>query len=229
MKKTTVFFYPVQAKEQVLSEETFHTVLRTRHGRRIYLALELNEERDAYIVRECEYVDRARFVTPNKRIIREIPEELLSQVLLAELDCCVGKCYIGEESYRFGSPITKEQLLCRARWEERPYILLLLRTGNGLYTCFKNRHRRAISLHVQLGADGDDKQAVIIDCRYCDERSKRASRMRTPHGLVTISFEYSLNTLLEIVNRELEGGFSGIATADDFQLPNLDRPFCGRI
>jgi hypothetical protein len=230
MKKTTVFFYPVQAEEQqVLLEDKFHTILRTRHGRRIYLALELNEEGDAYIVRECEYVDRTRFVTPHKLVTREISEELLPQVLRTELDCCVGKCFIGEESYHFCDPITKEQLLRHARWEERPYILLFLRMGNSLYTCFKNRHRRAISLHVKLECDGDDKRAVILDCLYCDARSKRAGRMRTPHGLVTISFDYSLDTLLEIVNREFEGGFSGIMTADDFQFPDLDRPFCGRI
>jgi hypothetical protein len=53
--------------------------------------------------------------------------------------------------------------------------------------------------------------------------------MHIPHGLVTISFDYSLDNLLEIINQELEGGFSGIMTADDFQVPELDRPFCGRI
>ena len=157
---------------------------------------------------------------------RVIPEDMLSQVLITELDCCVGKCFIGEESY---APITKEELLRHARWEERPYILLFLRTGHGLYTCFKNRHRRAISLHVKLESEGDDQRAVIINCCYCDERGKRAGRMHIPHGLVTISFDYSLDNLLEIVNRELEGGFSGIITADDFQFPELDRPFCGRI
>ena len=230
MKKTCVCFYPLQDPAcQSTLKYHFHTVLRTRHGRRIYLALELNEGRDAYIVQECEYVDRTRFVTPHKLVTREISEELLPQVLRTELDCCVGKCFIGEESYRFGSPITKEQLIRHARWEERPYILLILRTGNGLHTCFKNRHRRAISLDVKLEPDGEDQRAVIVDCRYCDERGKRASRLRTPHGLVTISFKYNLDTLLEIVNRELEGGFNGIVTADDFQFPDLDRPFCGRI
>ena len=146
-----------------------------------------------------------------------------------ELDCCVGKCFVGEESYHFCDPITKEQLLRHTRWEERPYILLFLRMSNGLYTCFKNRHRRSISLHVRLEPDGDNQRAVIIDCCYCDERGKRAGQKYTPHGLVTISFDYSLDNLLEIVNRELEGGFSGIITADDFQFPDLDRPFCGRI
>lgn len=230
MKKTQIFFFPVQEGNRTFPKEgLFHTILRTRHGRRIYLALELNEEGDAYVVRECEYVDRARFVTPHKLVTREISEELLPQVLRTELDCCVGKCFIGEESYHFCDPITKEQLLRHARWEERPYILLFLRTGNGLYTCFKNRHRRSISLHVKLEPDGDNQRAVIIDCRYCDARGKRAGRMYTPHGLVTISFDYSLDNLLEIVNRELEGGFSGVVTADDFQFPDLDRPFCGRI
>ena len=231
MKKTQIYFFPVQEGNRTFPKEgLFHTVLRTRHGRRIYLMLEQAEFGKAFIVRECEYVDRARFVTPNKLVTREIPEEMLSQVLMTQLDCCcAGDCIIGEESYHFCDPITKEQLLRHARWEERPYILLFLRMGNSLYTCFKNRHRRAISLHVKLECDGDDKRAVILDCHYCDARSKRAGRMRAPHGLVTISFDYSLDTLLEIVNRELEGGFSGIMTADDFQFPDLDRPFCGRI
>jgi hypothetical protein len=229
MKKTQIFFFPVQEGNRTFPKEgLFHTILRTRHGRRIYLALELNEEGDAYIVRECEYVDRARFVTPHKLVTREISEELLPQVLRTELDCCVGKCFIGEESYHFCDPITKEQLLRHARWEERPYILLFLRTGNGLYTCFKNRHRRTICLEVNVNPELTGR-AVITKCCYCDPRAERSGRTVTPRGLVTISFDYCLDGLLKIVNAELEGGFSAVVTADDYQMPDMDRPFCGRI
>ena len=229
MKKTKINFFPVQEENRIIpTEGLFHTVLRTRHGRRVYLLLEQTKAGDAYTVRECEYVDRARFAVPHKLMTREIPERILSDVLRNELDCCASECSIGNEVYRLGNAITKEELLAHARWEERLYLLIFLRIGDCLFTCFKNRHRRAISLWVKPGADGDEK-AVITRCYYCDIRGTRADRPRTPHGLVTIAFDYNLNNLLEIVNRELEGGFSGIVTANDFEMPSIDHPFCGRI
>lgn len=216
MKKKKLVFYSMETE----NERLFHTVLRTRHGRRVYLALELIEARNVYIVRECVYVDRVRIATPHKVVTREIPAALLEQVLMTELDCSAGVCTIIE-----GTFATKKQLIEKVKEAERPYILLLVPMGEGLYTCFKNRHRRAISLHVKL----NNGSATIDDCHYCDARGRRTGRQYTPQGLLTISFSFSMEALLKIVNDELEGGFSGVIIADDYRLPSLDSPFCGRI
>ena len=229
MKKTKIFFYPVQEGDICLfGDGRFHTVLRSRHGRRIYLALDLAEDEDTCMIRECMYVDREREVCPRRLETRLFSVSVLSQVLMRELDCCTGDYILGDNSYHFCDPITKDELIARARWEERPYVLILLRMGNRLYTCFKNRHRRAICLEVTVNPELTGR-AVITKCCYCDQRARRSGRSVTPRGLTTISFDYSLENLLAMINTELEGGFSAAVTADEYQLPDLWHPFCGRI
>ena len=229
MKKTKIFFYPVQEGDICLfGDGRFHTVLRSRHGRRIYLALDLAEDEDTCMIRECVYVDREREVCPRRLETRLFSVSVLSQVLMRELDCCTGDYILGDDSYHFCDPITKDELIARARWEERPYVLIFLRMGNRLYTCFKNRHRRTIYLEVNVNPELTER-AVITKCCYCDPRAERSEKTVTPRGLVTISFDYSLGSLLKIVNAELEGGFSAVVTADDYQMPDMGRPFCGRI
>ena len=73
-----------------------------------------------------------------------------------------------------------------------------------------------------------DGRAVIAACQYCDARSKRSSKEVTPYGLVSIAFPFSLERVLEIVNTELEGGFTHILIAEEYTV-SPDRPICGSI
>jgi hypothetical protein len=229
MKKTRIFFYPVQTEADFCpGDGQFHTVFRTRHGRRIYLALDLAEDEDTCMIRECVYVDREREASPRKLTTRLFSVSELSKVLKRELDCCVGDFILGDDSYHYLDAITKEELIEQTAGEERPYVLIFLRMGTRLYTCFKNRHRRAVCLEVNVHPELTGR-AVITKCCYCDPRAERSGREVTPRGLVTISFPYSPENLLKIVNTELEGGFSAAVIADDYQLTDIRHPFCGRI
>jgi hypothetical protein len=45
---------------------------------------------------------------------------------------------------------------------------------------------------------------------------------------VSIAFPFSLERVLEIVNTDLEGGFTHILIADEYTV-SLNRPICGSI
>ena len=102
---------------------------------------------------------------------------------------------------------------------EKKRILLLIREGDVLRTVFKNNSHRTIFLELKVEGD----RGLIARCEYRDSRSAVMV-----FGLKTIYFDFSLPALLEIVNTELEGGFTDIAVTEEHTLI-LDRPICGRI
>ena len=195
-----------------------HTIFTTQHGRRIYLALHINAGNECAIL-DCHYIDRTSTYRPKKLTTLHFPVSALLDMIRAELD----KDFVSYE-IRKDLCISKEQLLATHRASGKPKILLLLRSGNIIQTCFKNKNRRGIRLTMEI----HDGRAVIAACQYCDARSKKSSKEVTPYGLVSIAFPFSLERVLELVNAELEGGFTHILIADEYTV-SLDRPICGSI
>ena len=98
----------------------------------------------------------------------------------------------------------------------------MIAEGDRLKTIFKSKFRREIYLELAL----NDGVATIVKCYYVDKRAK--GMKLPPQGIVTVRFDYSLEKLLEVVNSELEGGFTDAIITHQHTL-TLDGPVCGSI
>ena len=100
----------------------------------------------------------------------------------------------------------------------------MLKDGEILKTIFKNRFRRSIYLEI----DTSGEKALINVCKYCDVRGVGVDI--TPYHLTTIYFHHDkdFTNLLNIVNNELEGGFTDVVITESHTIV-LDRPICGSI
>ena len=192
----------------------YHAVIKTNHGRKLYLAVTAKENR--YCIRECFYIDRSRPCVPQKLITKQMEQERLLEMIRLELDKDFGSVCVRDEV------ISKEVLLSKYLNMEKKHILLMLQDGHVLTTIFKNKFGREIYLEIAL----EGNRGLIHQCRYCDKRA--GDKEITPHGLLTVYYEHSLSNLLHIVNDELEGGFSDIVISDTHTIV-LDRAICGRI
>lgn len=194
----------------------YHTVFRTKHGRRIYLSL-LRTDNDCFTIVDCHYIDRTWSKRPKKFITRVIESHKLLDVISAELDRYFAEVIYSEEI------LTKSELISEFIMSNKKSILIMLREGPLLRTIFKNRYRRSILLEIKLESDSS---AYIKTCRYCDKRANGTEI--SPYGLTTISFMFSLDQLLNIINTELEGGFTDVLITDEHTII-LDRPICGSV
>lgn len=192
-----------------------HTVFRTKHGRVVYLALSLREK-NCICITDCYYIDRVRKFVPKKLKTRLMSHKYLLEVIARELDREFSDV---EFSIII---VSKEDLLCKFASEKKKNILILLREGNILRTRFKNRCRRDIYIEIELGSD----RALIKTCRYRDKRAHGSTM--APYGLTTIYFEYSSEAVLQIVNNELEGGFTDVLISSEHTI-TLDQPICGAV
>ena len=108
----------------------------------------------------------------------------------------------------------------------KPKILIMLADNNGVIrTIFKSKFRREIYLEIALS--GESNIATISKCYYVDKRAK--GQKIPPQGITTVHFEFSLKNLLEIVNTELEGGFTDVLISSPHHTITLDRSICGAI
>ena len=193
----------------------YHTVLKTNHGRLIYLALSLKDK--LCVVDECIYLDRSCPYHPKKQVTRKFPQKDLLNMIRAELD----KDFQGVEWYE--ELVPKSELIAQHLHTEKKRILLVLQEGNRLRTIFKNKFRREIYLEILLESD----RALICDCHYCDARAK--GKPIAPQGLVTIYYQHSLVNLLALVNQELEGGFTDVMISENHTITLGRRAICGSI
>ena len=190
----------------------YHTVFKTRHARKIYLAFSVSG--DLCTVTECRYLDRSIIKIPKAITFAPFAIETLGEKISKELDTTFSEIRFSEKEM-----MTEEALITQFLGKEKKKILLMLREGETLRTVFRNKTHRSIYLEIRL----DHGQALIFDCHYADDRSKGV-----PYGLTAIRFQFSLQELLRVVNEELEGGFTDVAIAGEYTLV-LDRPICGSI
>lgn len=93
-------------------------------------------------------------------------------------------------------------------------------------TRFKNRIHRSIFLEMHYNCNG---KGVITDCHYYDRIYKERDRV-TPEALSTVFFDYNRQTILNIINNELNTAFTHIIFVTDGSI-DIDnkQPLCGNI
>lgn len=197
------------------AEEFYHTVFKNNHGRLIYLAVSFNEGNCQIL--KCFYLDRSKTAYPKKLVTRNFNSYQLLSVIATELDRTFEKYILNNEC-----SVSKQKLISEAMASSKKNILILVGEGNYLATIFKNKYYRTISLKMIV----EGGSVLISECYYCDNRAK--SKFVSPYGLKSIRFKYSKENILEIINTELEGGFSDVVISYDHTL-ELTEPICGSV
>lgn len=193
----------------------YQAFIKNNHGRKLYFKLSALDKKCEIV--DCFYIDRAKRTEPKLLKTRKFQLDELLSVIAKELD----KNY---SEYRFADApvLTTEDFIEQVLHTEKYNILIMLKNENTLKTIFKNRFHRAIYLEIEV----HDKKALIKECRYCDERGEGTTI--TPYSITTIYFDYNFTNILNIVNDELEGGFTDLLITENHTI-KLDRAICGSI
>lgn len=193
----------------------YQSYIKNNHGRKVYLLISIVG--DNCEICSCFYIDRAKRPEPKLLETRRFPYAKLLSVIARELDKTYDFCKFVD-----APSISTEGFISKVLHGEKYNILIMLKDGNILKTIFKNRFRREIYLEIDMS----DELALVKMCKYCDVRGVDVNI--TPYNLITIRFRYDFDTLLRIVNDELEGGFTDVIITENHTIV-LDRPICGSI
>ena len=193
----------------------YHATFKNNHGRKLYLHVVVAQGH--CLIDGCFYIDRTKRPSPKNLITQTCMLTDLPRVLATELDTLVGGIELCED------PASKEELISGYLKSRKPKILILHSKGGILKTVFKNKFRRVIYLGIAL----EGSIATISECYYVDPRGKDLKI--SPQGLITVRFEFSLHRLLEVVNCELEGGFTDAVICEQSTVALGTTPICGSI
>ena len=208
-----------------VSENTYHTIIKNNHGRKIYL--KINRIGETITIIDCFYIDRpmrnGRKAIPQKWTTVKCNYSSLIDVLAVELD---KHCY-GIEFSETETNISAEEYISLYLQNRKKYRFLILVECNAiLKTRLKNRVHRTIYLEIKQNG----YRGLIENCHYCDRRYKCNNQLITPFGLKSIYFDYSTEKVLEIINGELNCDFTDvIITHDTFGFDESNIPICGSI
>ena len=175
---------------------------------------------DEQPIKECFYLDRTDFPEPKKLTTSICKLSSLLDVIKNELDKSFKEIQFDDSIV-----VSKETLISTFMEGRKKKILIMLADGNVIRTVFKSKHRREIYLEIEV--DDAENIATITNCFYVDKRAKGLKI--SPQGLITVRFPWGLQRLREIVNSELEGGFSDVLISSPNHTIKLDRPICGSI
>ena len=216
----------------------FRTTFKTRHGRSVFLSLEIHGSDCA--IADCFYTDRNQGKTGEARygarpkMLRTLTfsmEDLLS-VIEAELD----KRFYGVEfvpSEQAGLS-TEAYLQFRAEHTPQKYRFLIL-VGDGerynglpvrLRTRLKTNLHRSVFIELAHYKDG---QGVVKDCHYYDRQYRRRDVKITPPQLIRCFFPYTESGILDLLNHEMCCDFTHIIVTDGIDLDSNTAPLCGAI
>ena len=158
----------------------YRTVIKTKHGRLIYL--EISEDNNSLSVINCYYLDRIRggecYASPQKFITRAFSYNEMLDVIATELD---RKYFDVEITDKFAALNTTEFIDLQLKTMQRKYNFLIF-VGEGelidgipsiLKTRFKNRIHRGLFLEMQY----INGKGVITDCHYYDRNYKERSKV----------------------------------------------------
>lgn len=212
------------------NNNAFRTVIKTRHGRIIYL--ELSRKSDTITINQCYYLDRIRggeyYAVPKRLVTLSFNYADLLHVIATELD----RKYYGIDSIDSLSELSTEEFIqyMLQRINQNYKFLIFIGKGemiNGIpsviRTRFKNRLHRSIYLEMQY----INNKGTITDCHYYDREYKSRSNV-IPETLITVCFEYNRQAILNIVNSELNTAFTNIifVTDNSLDITNI-LPLCG--
>lgn len=196
-------------------ENTYQAFIKNNHGRKLYLRLSAYNENCEIL--DCFYIDRAKRCEPKLLKTHSFRLDELLTVIAKELDK-----KFSEYQFLDASILTTEEFIEQVLHTEKYNILIMLKEESTLKTIFKNRFHRTIYLEIEV----HNEKALIKNCQYYDERGEGTTI--TPYSITTIYFDYSFTNLLNIVNNELEGGFTDILITENHTI-KLDRAICGSI
>lgn len=213
--------------------DKFRTVIKTKHGRVMYL--ELGKNADNFIVRECYYLDRIRsgkyYAAPQKLVTREFKQSDIINVIATELD----RQYYGIEYTCDLYDLSTDDFIKHKLNEFKRGYKFLVFVGDGeiidglpstLTTRLANRIHRKIYLKIKYYKDG---LGVIEDCHYYD-RPYNARTKVIPQMLTTVFVEYNRKTIIDTINRELDCDFTDIIIADNgIDVESNTFALCGNI
>jgi len=220
------------------SASTYRTIIKTQHGRVMFLSLEVNG--DDCTITDCFYIDRnqgragaARYSSkPLKLRTFQFPTDGLLSVIEAELD----KKFYGLEFIQNDNadlPLD-EYLQTKTNQVDQKYRFLIM-VGEGdeynglpvrLRTRLKNKLHRSIYIELEYYKDGN---GVVKQCHYYDRRYKREDIKVTPPQLLTCFFPYTKKDILNLFNHELCCNFTHIIVTDGIDLDSNKTPLCGAI
>ena len=226
MKKQYLILHKTQ-------EDCVRSVIKTKHGRVIYL--ELGKIADEFIVKECYYLDRIRggkyFAAPQKLTTHKFPQNEILTIIATQLDRIYYGIELVDDLYEMS---TDEFIKHKLNELKRGYKFLILvgegETINGLpsklTTRLANRIHRKIYLNINYYKDG---LGVIESCYYYDRQYKTRTKVM-PQMLTTVFVKYNRESILEMVNRELDCDFTDMIIADDtLNIKTNLTAICGNI
>lgn len=223
-------------KQQLILHKTengnYRSVIKTKHARIIFFEIKLDNNKVTVI--NCYYLDRLRgreyYASPQKLKTLNFSYNKICSVIASELD----KKYYGVEITDKFADLNKDEFISiQLKNMQRKYNFLIF-IGEGepvsgipsiIRTRFKNRIHRSIYIEMQY----KNRKGVITDCHYYDRKYKERSKV-IPETLSTVFFEYNRQTILNIINNELNVAFTDIIFVTDGSL-DIDNKvaLCGNI
>lgn len=218
--------------------DRFRTAFKTKHGRSVFLSLELSES--CCHILDCFYIDRNQGrlggiqynSKPKKLKSFRFPAEALLPVIAAELD----KQFYGMEFVTTGHETLAQDEFIRVWLESafQKYRFLIMvgegETQNGLPVRLRTRLKNKVhrSIFVELG-HYKDGQGIVKQCNYYDRRYKRDGAQITPPMLISCFFPYTKESILALVNNELYCDFTHLIITDGIDLDSNTTPLCGAL
>lgn len=214
------------------NHNTLRTVIRTTHGRILYW--ELARSGEQFLVSECFYLDRVRngnyYATPHKQTTKSFNVDSVLEIVSTQLD----RTYYGVEINHSLAELSTEAFISHKLNEFKKGYNFLIFVGKGnsvnglphtLTTRLANRIHRKIYLRIRYYKDN----LGAVEAFYYDRRYK--SRLWViPQMLTTVFVAYDHNSIIELVNRELNCDFTDIIIADDsIDVENNEAALCGCI
>ena len=217
---------------------TFRTIIKTQHGRVMFLSLEVN---DPYcIITDCFYTDRNKGRAGSKRYSSKplklktfhFPADNLLSVIETELD----RKFYGVEFIRNDNAdlSLNEYLKIKTDSANNKYrFLIMVGDGNSynglpvrLRTRLKNNLHRSIFVELVYYKNGN---GVVRQCHYYDRKYKRQDVKVTPPQLTSCFFLYNREGILNLLNHEICCDFTHIIVTDGIDFDSNTLPICGAL
>ncbi len=210
-------------------------VFKTRHGRIIFMLIRPCE-RDCLHIEKCYYVDRRNGQNniPKKFRTYTCRSDNILEVIAGELDKQFYGFEIIDDTVSSSLPDT-EFIQAQLKALHKDYKFLIFvgskERYNGipliLETRLKNRIHRAILLKLNFD---HSNLGVVSECYYYDRAYKARTKVM-PETLTSVFFEYNRETIISLVNHELNCDFTDVIfiTDQSIDIENNIAPLCGNI
>lgn len=211
----------------------FRTVIKTKHGRLIYL--ELTKSGTKFTVMECYYIDRVKsvkyYAVPSKQQTKCCHVDKLLEVVSSELD----RQYYGFEFTDELVDLSTESFIQNRLLSFKCGYKFLIFIGEGavangmpdkLKTRLANRIHRKIYLEIDRY---DEHRGVVTKCCYYDRQYKSRNSV-TPQMLTSVFVNYDRKSITDMVNREMNCDFTDLIIIEDtIGFDNSNYDLCGNI